>query len=350
MPKTFNIKAGAYALNHIRENGLSPKDISVIPAAAGGPKWIVLQAFDKYLLNNWFYDRKEPLHLIGASAGAWRMLCYLFDNPTETLDRFLKAYTEQSYDTYPTPTEVTNTVNDIIITTLGKNGIQNILTEQAFKLNVIATKTNFKKKISSKYRRNFLPIVLKNTLSRNLLKSAVERVIFTSDSNHNVIINDGFKNIYQNFTKENATSALRSTGTLPTFMNPVDNIQGMNGLLWDGALIDYHIGLDYNTDGLILYPHFADNIIEGWFDKFLPWRKFNGKVLDRMVLISPSKSFVDSLPDSKIPTREDFETYFDNKDQRIKNWYEVAKRGGEMAEEFDELWKSGDLINHVEPF
>ena len=349
MPKTFNIKAGAKAIQHIKEKGLSPNDISVIPAAAGGPKWIILYAFDQYLLKHWFQDRQKPLHLVGASAGAWRMLCYTLPNPEKAFARFLKAYTEQSYDTWPTQEEVTQKVIEIVETTLGQNGIDALLNEQIFKLNIVSTKTNFKKKLGSKYRRKFLPIVLKNSISRNLIRKDFERVIFTNSSNHNVIKKDGFKSIYQRFTKTNAISAIRSTGTLPIYMNPADDIEALDGLIWDGALIDYHIGLDYNTDGLVFYPHFADTLIEGWFDKFLPWRKFNGSVLDRMILISPSKTFVESLPDAKIPTREDFETYFDNKDQRIEHWYEAANRGEEMAAEFHALWESGNLVDHVLP-
>lgn len=349
MPKTFQIKAGKIALQHIRKNGLSPNDISVIPAAAGGPKWIALYAFDKYLLEQWFQDRQKPLHLMGASAGAWRMLCYTLPDSQNALDRFLKAYVEQSYDTWPTTDEVTEKVIEIVKTTLSDDGIDSLLNEQVFKLNIISTKTNFKEKTGSKYRRNFIPIVLKNSLSRKLVQKDFERVVFTNSSNHNVIKKDGFHTTYQRFTKDNSISAIRSTGTLPIYMNPAVDIEGLNGLIWDGALIDYHIGLDYNTEGLILYPHFADHLIEGWFDKFIPWRKFKGNCLDRMILISPSKSFVDSLPDRKIPTREDFETYFDNKDQRIKNWYEAAKRGEEMVAEFHELWESGDLVEHMLP-
>ncbi len=349
MPKTFQIKAGKTALQHIRKNGLSPDDISVIPAAAGGPKWIILKAFDEYLLSNWFQDRQKPLHLVGASAGAWRMLCYVLPNPQKALDRFLTAYVEQSYDTWPTTDEVTEKVIEIVKTTLGSDGIDALLTEQVFKLNIISTKTNFKEKPGSKYRRKFIPIVVKNSISRKLVHHDFERVVFTNASNHTVIKKDRFKTIYQRFTKDNSISAIRSTGTLPIYMNPAVDIKGLNGLIWDGALIDYHIGLDYNDDGLIFYPHFADTIIEGWFDKFIPWRKFNGKVLDRMILLSPSAEFVKSLPDSKIPTREDFETYFDNKDQRIKNWYESAKRGEEMVMEFQELWESGKLVEHILP-
>ena len=43
---------------------------------------------------------------------------------------------------------------------------------------------------------------------------------------------------------------------------------------WDGGVLDYHLDLDFGpTDGLILYPHFYDHIVPGWFDKALRWRR-----------------------------------------------------------------------------
>lgn len=350
MPKTFNIKAGAIALEHIRKKGLSPSDISVIPAAAGGPKWIVLHAFDKYLLTHWFQDRKEPLHLVGSSAGAWRMLCYTLQDDLAAMDRFLKAYVEQTYEVFPTADELSLGFIKIMNDILGEKGKDDLLKENLRKLNIISSQSKFSKKENGNYKLSFLKLALKNMLSRKWLPSELKRIVFTNSSDHSLLKKDGFETQYISFTKENTVSALRSTGTLPLLMNPVDDVKNTSGLLWDGALVDYHIGLDYHTDGLILYPHFMDRIIEGWFDKFLFWRKFKGRVLDRMIMISPSKSFVDSLPDSKIPDRKDFETYMNDNPKRIENWYEVASKGKEMADEFHDYWKSGRLVDVIEEF
>jgi len=114
MPKTFTIKAGSKALQHIQSNGLQPKDISTIVGAAGGPKWIVLYGLDKYLINNWFDNVDQELHLVGSSAGAWRMLCYALENPMVAMDHFLESYIEQSYVQQPTQTEVTEKLKEII--------------------------------------------------------------------------------------------------------------------------------------------------------------------------------------------------------------------------------------------
>lgn len=352
MPKTFRIKAGPSALRHIREHGLRPEDISVIPAAAGGPKWLVLYAFDKYLLSYWFQHRETPLHLVGASAGAWRMMCYAVTNSVDTLDRFLKSYVEQTYPEWPTGQEVSQKLKDILNYSLGEVGLQDLLSPNNRLLHVITSQSSFKRKEGSKYKTQFAKIVLKNLMSRNWLNGELDRVIFsnTSQSENLFAIHDKINTMYKRFTSQNISEALRATGTIPMLMDPVTSIADSPQMLWDGALVDYHIGLEYSTPGLVFYPHFADRIIPGWFDKFTPWRKVDTRATDKMIMIYPSAEFVASLPDQKIPDRKDFETYFDQNETRISNWYEVAKRGEEMAEEFDDLYTSGALIDEIETF
>ncbi len=45
------------------------------------------------------------------------------------------------------------------------------------------------------------------------------------------------------------------------------------GTYRDGGLLDYHLDLPYEDRGVVLYPHFTDKVIPGWFDKGLPWRR-----------------------------------------------------------------------------
>lgn len=350
-PKSFRIKAGQSAINHIKQNGLSPHDIRVIPAAAGGPKWIILHALDKYLTQKWFTDPNRELHLVGASAGAWRMMCYAVDDPTTALDRFLQSYVEQSYPTWPTGQEVSDKMEQIIRYSLGDDGIDQILSSSAKSLHIITSETNFKQKEGSVYKTQFAQIALKNMLSRSLLNSHLKRVVFTNDiKTKDLFVPDEISSRFELLDQNSIIKALKATGSIPMLMNPVTDIAAEGKMLWDGALVDYHIGLQYHSTGLIFYPHFANRIIPGWFDKFVPWRKATRAVTDKMIMIYPSPNFVASLPDQKIPDRKDFETHFDQNQKRVANWYEVAKRGEEIAEEFDGLWRSGRLIEVIDSF
>jgi enoyl-CoA hydratase len=49
----LTIKAGPRALARIRQNGLSPADVGILPGAAGGPKGIGIQGLDLALFGDW---------------------------------------------------------------------------------------------------------------------------------------------------------------------------------------------------------------------------------------------------------------------------------------------------------
>ena len=66
------------------------------------------------------------------------------------------------------------------------------------------------------------------------------------------------------------------------------------GMYRDGGILDYHFDLPVlrngdNADGLILFPHYTNRIIPGWFDKRLPWRRPREANVERMLMVSPSK-------------------------------------------------------------
>ena len=242
-------------------------------------------------------------------------------------------------------------MEEIIRYSLADQGITHIVTGGQKRLHVITSETQFKPKEGSNYKAQFARVVAKNLLSRTLMSSDIHRVVFTNDANAvEVFIPDGMTTRFQPLDQRSIIHALKATGSIPMLMEPVTEIAAPNKLLWDGALVDYHIGLSYNSPGLVFYPHFADRIIPGWFDKFVPWRKASQTALDKMIMIYPSKDFIASLPDQKIPDRKDFETYFDQNETRIAQWYEVAKRGEEIAAEFDSLYLKGDLIDCIEGF
>lgn len=45
----------------------------LIPAAAGGPKDLVLLPLDRFLFGHWLAGVQHHLHLVGASIDAWRI-------------------------------------------------------------------------------------------------------------------------------------------------------------------------------------------------------------------------------------------------------------------------------------
>jgi hypothetical protein len=62
------------------------------------------------------------------------------------------------------------------------------------------------------------------------------------------------------------------------------------GTFRDGGLLDYHLDLPYSGDDIVLYPHFTDRVIPGWFDKTLPWRRACPARLQNVLLLAPSRN------------------------------------------------------------
>ena len=118
---------------------------------------------------------------------------------------------------------------------------------------------------------------------------------------------------------------------------------------WDGGVTDYHLDLDYGTGtGLVLYPHFYDYVVPGWFDKSLPWRRAGAANFARTLLIAPSSAFLDTLPGGRIPARRDF---FDFPEAvRMRRWQTILDASTALGEELHELIETGRLVNAVVPW
>ncbi len=70
--KALSVHAGPRALKALREHGLQAQHVRAVPAAAGGPKGLVLNPLDQFIFGEWLAANPTPVHLLGASIGAWR--------------------------------------------------------------------------------------------------------------------------------------------------------------------------------------------------------------------------------------------------------------------------------------
>ncbi len=344
-------KAGATARKVIEQDGLHPHQLAAIAGAAGGPKWLVLAGLDRLLFGQWLQGRSAPLPLVGASIGSWRFAAVAQADPLAAIDRLEHGYIHQCYDGQPSPRQVTTTARDIIIDLLGDRGGSEILSHPWARLHIITARALGWTAYDSPLRMSagFAAAIALNTLHRPLLSRFLQRRVFGDPRPGKLpsFAFPGFNTELPALTQQNLADALLASGSIPFVMESV-NIHGQGGRYRDGGMVDYHIDLPLQGDrdnGLVLMPHFSDQVIPGWLDKYVPWRRAEN--LDNYLIMHPSAEWVASLPNGKIPDRTDFKRYQGNDAARIRDWQSVARRSEELAEFLAERLEKGDLSHYL---
>ena len=354
MASSLTLRAGPRALRVIRDRGFCAEDIDVFPGASGGAKWLSIAGLDRYLFGEFLQaPRTRPMHLIGSSIGSWRMACLAQRDPLAALKRGHNGYIyHQRYSPRPSPREVTEVLTKILDDLLGENGVDEILTHPWAKVHVItALGTGF----AANDRRWSLITALAiaataNFVSRRYLSLQMKRYVFHSAGSDTPFLHlSDLPTTHLPLTRENLQAVLLASGSIPLVLQGV-TIPGREGELhWDGGVVDYHLDLDFGAgDGIVLYPHFFDHIVPGWFDKAIKWRRGTAVNFDRVLLVAPSAEFVQSLPGGKIPDRRDF--YSMPESERIKRWAKVNEMSQRLGDEMRELVATGKFVDRIQPW
>ena len=66
-------------------------------------------------------------------------------------------------------------------------------------------------------------------------------------------------------------------------------------------------------------------------------------------MIAPSKEYLESLPDRKLPDRKDFERYVGDDVGRERAWRAAIAESDRLGDEFMELIETGRLADIVRP-
>jgi predicted acylesterase/phospholipase RssA len=358
----LDFHAGPKALAHLREHGLCAQDIAIVPAAAGGPKGLILQALDAWLFGSWLPAAPRERTLIGASIGAWRMAAACHDDPAAAFRRLGDLYCEQRYPRKPSPALVTEYVARMLADFIGGHE-EEVVHHPQHRLHLLTIRgRRLLKAPESRLAAmaGFTLATFDNLASRARLARHMERVVFADMRGTAQWLNarfDAFDTHFVPLQTDNIGAALLASGTLPLVMEAVRGIShAPAGTYWDGGLIDYHLALPYSraaddacgTSGnLVLYPHFVDHIVPGWLDKTLPWRRAglgpDRAWLDNVLLVSPSQAFLQTLPRKKLPDRNDFPHYGLDHDARIRDWKRAIGEGARLRDEFADFVRQPDL-------
>ena len=311
--KALNIYAGPQALAHIRANGLAPSHIRVIPGAAGGPKGLILGPIDRFLFGQWLPQSQQPIDLVGASIGAWRMATACLDQPVAGLERLEHDYIHQHYavppgQKRPSAQQVSDAFGDSLQSFYGAR-MGEVLNHPRYRLHVVTSRG---KHILHREHPLLTPLgyagaYLCNAVHRKAMGLWLERVVFSSRGELPFAVGD-YATQQVALTERNFLPAVQASCSIPFVLQAVHDIpHAPSGAYWDGGITDYHLHLNYK--GLVLYPHFQRAVVPGWLDKALKWRHKATPFLDHTIVLAPNPEWVKTLPNGKLPDRSDFNTY-----------------------------------------
>jgi hypothetical protein len=349
----LTLRAGRRALQRLQEKPLAPEDVHVIPGAAGGPKALGISGLDRAIFGNWLPRVPQERVLIGSSIGSWRFAAVASsDDPGAQLARLADLYVSQRFARGVSAAEVTRKSLLFLEALIGGRE-EAILNHPYYRLHIVVVRSLGLLAHDSRGRLGLglVNVIAANMVSRRHLGRFLERGI-VRDTRVKMPVAElvDFPSHEVALTRDNLLPALLASASIPLVMSGVRNLPGApEGVYRDGGLLDYHLDLPYQQPGVILYPHFTDKVVPGWFDKSLPWRRGDAQRLKDVLLIAPSREYLASLPDRKLPDRKDFERYAGDDDGRERAWRRAIAESERLGDEFLELVETGRLVERLRP-
>jgi hypothetical protein len=371
--QALRIYAGPKARRHIEEHGLRPQDVRVVPGAAGGPKGLVLGPLDRFIFGDWLMGSQQEVHLVGASIGAWRMATACLDDPINAFQRLENDYIQQHIAAPPgkklPPAQIVSEQFGQSLKDFYGGRVQQVLQHPRYRLHIVTSRGRhvLRREHDLGTPLGYLGAFLTNTLHRKAMGAWLERVVFSSQEAALPFATGDYRTRQLPLTEANFNPALQASCSIPFMLKAVHNIPGAPpGAYWDGGITDYHLHLNYASDliagcaggtgatgtfyskntaspGLVLYPHFQKNVVPGWLDKGLKWRHGATHFLDSTVLLAPDPAWIKTLPNAKLPDRNDFIRYAADPRGRMKAWTEAVAASRQLAEEFQGWLEKPDM-------
>ena len=284
----LTIKVGPRALARISQNGLSPADVGILPGAAGGPKGIGIQGLDLALFGDWLLRAPRERALIGASIGSWRFASACLPDPAVGIRRLGELYTSQRFAKGVSMAEVSGSCRQMLNELLADQDAA-IIANPHYRLHIVVVNSHglLQHDHRGKLGLGLSSVIGNNFLARQRLGRHFDRVILHDARQVPPLAQlSDFRSHFHALTSKNLRHALLASGSIPMVMEAIREIPGLEpGAYRDGGLLDYHLDLPYSGEDIVLYPHFTDRVIPGWFDKSMPWRRGDRSRLQDVLLL-----------------------------------------------------------------
>lgn len=368
--QALHLYAGPKALDAIAKGGLQARDIRTIAGAAGGPKGLVLGPLDRFIFGEWLAQSHQPIHLVGASIGAWRMATACLNQPVAAFAQLEHDYIHQHYALAPgqnrPPPELVSELFGNTLQAFYGDRVAGLLQHPRFRLHIVTSRGRHLLRTEHGLRTplGYLGAYVTNAVHRKAMGAWLERVVFSSPDSPDAdapcaplpFATSDYRTRQVPLTAANFSLALQASCSIPFVLQAVHNIPGAPpGAYWDGGITDYHLHLNYpaapaaaiksgaahamdagaaDAKGIVLLPHFQKSVVPGWLDKRLAWRHRATRFLDTMLLLAPNPEWVRTLPNGKLPDRADFTHYGNDLAGRVKAWTTATRASAQLAEEF----------------
>lgn len=340
--QALRIYAGPKALEHIRREGLEPAHVGVVAGAAGGPKGLILGPLDRFLFGQWLPASTQPVDLVGASIGAWRMATACLADPVAAFRRLEQDYIAQDYAVppgrkRPIPRHVSERFGQSLQAFYGGR-VAEVLGHPRYRVHIVTSRGRHVLAREGRWRTpaGYLGAYLTNAVRRQAMGVWLERVVFSQPAAPLPFATHDYRTRQVPLTEANFMPALQASCSIPFVLEAVHDIAGApRGAYWDGGITDYHLHLPYRPErGLVLYPHFQRHVVPGWLDKALKWRHKATAFLDHTVVLAPDPAWVSRLPNGKLPDRTDFPRYGSDLAARMRDWRAAVAASERLADEW----------------
>jgi hypothetical protein len=230
--RALRLYAGPAARRHIAQHGLRPADIGVVAGAAGGPKGLILGPLDRFVFGQWLAQSAQPVDLVGASIGAWRMATACLSDAVPAFERLEHDYIRQHYALQPgekrPPADRVSALFAQNLQSFFGGQEAGVLAHPRYRLHIVTAhgRHMLRKEHAWRTPLGYLGAFLSNAVHRRGLGAWLERVVFSTAGATLPFASDDFPTRQVGLTLANFQAALQASCAIPFVLRAVQDIPG----------------------------------------------------------------------------------------------------------------------------
>jgi hypothetical protein len=216
----------------LRAHGLRSQDVGVVSGAAAGPKGLVLSHLDRLLFGRWLARGERPLHLMGASIGAWRFAHACLADSAGALERLAHDYIHESYEhpsgTCPPSHHVSAVMRRRLEAHFAGREAE-ALSHPRFRLHVFTSRGRhalLRRQGRLRTALGYAAAVAVNAASRAALGGLLERVVFSDPRDAPPVPMRDFRTTHAQLDEHNFRDAVLASCSIPFWLDAVHDIPG----------------------------------------------------------------------------------------------------------------------------